>query len=53
MYILCLKCLHVTGGGQKKEQKCKNRNSYKMLREQLKREKSNYPNSWFDNISCN
>lgn len=40
-------------GGQKKEQKCKNRNSSKMLREQLKREKSNYPNSWFDNISCN
>lgn len=45
--------MHVTGGGQKKEQKCKNRNSYRMLREQLKREKSNYPNSWFDNISCN
>lgn len=43
----------ITGGEQKKEQKCKNQKDYRMLREQLKREKSNYPNSWFDNISCN
>ncbi|MDG4514102.1 hypothetical protein NOL04_04370 [Streptococcus suis] len=27
--------------------------TYKQLRCNLKKEKENYPNSWFDNISCN
>lgn len=27
--------------------------SYKQMKEMLKREKRNYPNTWFDKISCN
>lgn len=41
-------------GGQEENVKCnEDINSYQQLRQLLKREKKNYPNSWFDNISCN
>lgn len=42
------------GGLQEENVKCETAiDSYVQLKKLLKREKKNYPNSWFDNISCN
>ena len=42
------------GGVQEENVKCEPTiDSYAQLRKLLNREKKNYPNNWFDNISCN